>query len=129
MVDVDADEVGGAGDMSPEDAAAYATEGPEGQTLESGGGGFGSGGGPLSRLFDGDATGPQVSELQGDYSVGRDVAVMLRGALRTATGSGVPPVFEIVMGGLLFMRSQNDGEESDGELEGERAEGVQGGGL
>jgi len=67
-------------------------------------------GGVVSRLFDGDAVGPQVPELQGDYGFSRPWAMVCRGTLRVATGSGVPPVFEIVAGaGMAAMSAQEDG--------------------
>lgn len=105
----------GVGDMSPEDAAAYARDETGGGGAEgpSGGNtGFGSSStGPLDRLLDGDAQGPPTSELQRDYSVGNAPAIMLRGVLRTATGSGVPPIAEILMGGFLWLKQNQESAE------------------
>jgi len=70
-----------------------------------------TGGGPMNRLFDGNATGPSVDELRMDYGVGREWAISLRGIMRVATGSGVPPAVEIVMGAVMALvgQAQSDG--------------------
>lgn len=84
--------------------------------FESGGGadgGMGSVGsqGPLDRLFDGNVPGPGVGELEADYDVEKPWAIFLRGVTRVATGSGVPPIAEIVWGGGLGVaKLQRDGE-------------------
>ena len=54
--------------------------------------------GITQRLFDGSLTGPSISELKADYELPYHWAVAARGTIRTATGVGVPPVFEIVFG-------------------------------
>jgi len=54
-----------------------------------------------SRLFDGSAHGPSVQELEGDYGLGREWSIALRGLVRAATGDGIPPVAEILMGSVL----------------------------
>lgn len=58
-------------------------------------------GGPLDRLFDGDAHGPPVQEIESNYGIEGPWAIFLRGAVRTATGSGIPPIFELALGGGL----------------------------
>jgi len=60
-------------------------------------------GGPLKRLFDGDAPGPSTVELEQEYGMNKHQAVAGRGVLRTATGSGVPPIFEILFGGAMWV--------------------------
>lgn len=76
---------------------------------------------PLDRLFDGNAPGPSVGELRADYSMPQWLAVMSRGIMRVATGDGVPPIAEIVIGGVMgamgrelpgLSLSRNDGDES-----------------
>lgn len=76
-------------------------------TMQPGGGS----GGPLSRLFDGNAPGPSVQELQADYGLPRSWSIALRGCVRVATGSGIPPAFEIGLGSALGLRSM---QTSDG---------------
>jgi hypothetical protein len=58
-------------------------------------------GSPLDRLFDGSAPGPQVGELKADYDMPQWLAVLSRGIMRVATGDGVPPIAEIVIGGVM----------------------------
>jgi len=53
------------------------------------------------RLFDGAAPGPSVQELKGDYGLAREWSIALRGLVRAATGDGIPPVAEILMGSVL----------------------------
>jgi len=73
----------------------------------------------MSRLFDGAAPGPGVQELQADYGLGREWSIALRGLVRSATGDGIPPVAEILMGSVLgvfkLQRGSNAG--SDGQDE------------
>jgi hypothetical protein len=66
------------------------------------------------KLFDGDADGPPVAELEADYDLPREVCIVLRGILRTAQGGGVPPIAEIVLGIVIYVISgqQNDAGES-----------------
>lgn len=76
--------------------------------------------GPVRRLFDGGIPGPSVSELQADYNLQWHWATCLRGCCRVATGSGVPPIFEIGLGGSLGIADyMNDGTALD-ETPGER---------
>lgn len=65
--------------------------------------------GPLARLFDGDADGPPVGQMERDYGLPKPLAVAGRGAVRVGTGSGVPPFAEIMLGGLLFALAQQQG--------------------
>lgn len=58
-------------------------------------------GSPMERLLDGSAPGPSVQELRADYSMPQWLAVMSRGIMRVATGEGVPPIAEIVIGGVM----------------------------
>ena len=74
-------------------------------------------GNPVDRLFDGSAPGPSIEQLQGDYNLDWHWATALRGCCRTATGDGVPPIFEIGFGGTLGMLKELRG--SGGELDGE----------
>jgi len=77
-------------------------------------------GGPLQRLFDGDAPGPSTTDLETEYGMSKHPAVAGRGILRTATGSGVPPIFEILFGaGMWFMAARGEegisiGSDDDG---------------
>jgi len=105
-------------EMDPQDAAAFATEsedgsGAFGEDLDETGGDEGGAGlgfdGPVGRLFDGDAPGPEVGQLRADYEMPQWMAVAARGVLRVATGSGVPPVFEILVGSVMgIMQAQDD---------------------
>jgi len=64
---------------------------------------------PADRLFDGNAEGPDVPELQSDYGLSRPWAIFCRGTLRAATGTGAPPIFEIVTGPAMgLMRIKGD---------------------
>lgn len=75
----------------------------------------GGGSGPLSRLLDGNADGPQVPELMQQYGIdSRPIAIACRGCVRVGTGSGIPPLAEILIGGvLLFLSQQSDSDEPD----------------
>ncbi len=74
----------------------------------------GGGSGPLSRLLDGNADGPQVPELMQQYGIdSRPIAIACRGCVRVGTGSGIPPLAEIVIGGVLLFLSQSDSDEPD----------------
>jgi hypothetical protein len=114
-------------DMDPEDAAAFArgdtdpdsdtSQQSMGDLDDAGGGGLSDG--PLDRLLDGDAEGPAVGELQADYGFPQWMAVAARGVLRVATGSGVPPVFEILVGSVMgIMRTFGDGGEETADHDG-----------
>ena len=131
------EEDGGGSDMDPSAAAQYAqgagdaadADGLSGG-MDSGGGGFpGAGGdGPMGRLFDGDAPGPSTTELENEYGLPRWGSVLGRGILRTATGSGVPPIAEIVLGGLMGVaKSQgDDAADTVDAVEGEQIQDRQG---
>lgn len=74
------------------------------------------GGGITERLFDGGVSGPTTDELQSEYGLSNPWAISLRGAIRAATGSGVPPIFELVFGGALgVMQYQESGDGVDQE--------------
>lgn len=65
--------------------------------------------GPIDRLFDGDAPGPQVRELRDQYDMPQWAAIISRGIMRVATGSGVPPIAEILIGTVMgFLGSDMD---------------------
>jgi hypothetical protein len=66
--------------------------------------------GPIDRLFDGDAPGPSTTELEQEYGMNKHQAVAGRGVLRTATGSGVPPIFEILFGGAMWVLSTREAD-------------------
>jgi len=68
-----------------------------------------SGGSWFEKLFDGDALGPTVAELEADYDLPKEVSVMLRGILRVASGSGVPPIAEIALGAFMYLTKQRQG--------------------
>lgn len=83
----------------------------------------GGGGSPMDRLFDGSVPGPDVAELKRQYELPQWLAITSRGIMRVATGDGVPPVAEIVIGGALGAMgsdmdfsngSDDDGDEHDG---------------
>ena len=76
-------------------------------------------GGPVDRLFDGSVGGPSVNELNGEYGIGREWSIALRGIIRVATGDGIPPAAEILLGSVMgFYSMQGDGVGSDsGEVE------------
>jgi len=91
---------------------------------DGGQGGLTGGSGPVGRLFDGNAEGPDVPTLQGDYGLSRPWAMVCRGTLRVATGTGVPPIFEIVAGAGMGVMQAQDGasgvlpsSDSDGQDE------------
>lgn len=66
-----------------------------------------TGGTPMDRLFDGSAPGPAVGELKADYEMPQWLAVTSRGIMRVATGDGVPPIAEIVIGGAMGAMSSD----------------------
>lgn len=104
----DAPSPGTAFDEAEAGAAAEGHAAAEG--VESPGAGAFSGEGPIARLFDGSAPGPDVAELRADYDLPRPLAMIARGVLRVASGDGVPPIFDILMGVvLLFWQQQDDG--------------------
>jgi len=132
------EDTSGAGDMDPEQAAEYAQNGASADTGDAPAepsSGFGRADSPLSRLFDGNADGPTTGELQTEYSLDRAEAVTGRGILRVATGSGVPPVAEILLGFLLMfkgsgsagalMAASDDESDGDGDSTDDGPEGVQ----
>jgi hypothetical protein len=68
------------------------------------------------RLFDGDAPGPPLAELEADYDLPREVCIVLRGVLRVANGSGVPPIAEIMLGIVIYVvngSGSTDGAEGE----------------
>jgi hypothetical protein len=76
--------------------------------------------GPLGRLFDGSADGPSVGQLQADYNLPWHWSTALRGCCRVATGRGVPPAFEIVLGsgiGLLAYTRSGSGLDAEPDAE------------
>jgi len=74
----------------------------------------GGGSGPLSRLLDGNADGPQVPELMQQYGISsRPIAIACRGCVRVGTGSGIPPLAEIAIGGVLLFLSQQSGDNDE----------------
>jgi len=89
------------------------------QASEQSSGMSGRASGPLSRLLDGDADGPQVPELMQQYGISsRPIAIACRGCVRVGTGSGIPPLAEIVIGGvLLFLSQQSDSEPDAPDME------------
>lgn len=95
--------------IDPSDAARMALGETGDETPRMGEPAGGGGGGPVDRLFDGDAPGPQVPELTSEYGMPRWMAMAARGILRTATGSGVPPIFEILVGSVMGIMQNSDG--------------------
>lgn len=81
---------------------------------------------PLGRLLDGNATGPAVSELESDYGIGKPWSIGLRGIVRAATGSGIPPLAEIslagVMGAYRLQEEHGSGDAQLGDLGGDGLE-------
>lgn len=72
---------------------------------------------PLERLFDGSAPGPSIGELRSDYEMPQWAAVIARGTMRTATGSGVPPIAEIAIGGIMgLLKAQDDDTDDASDL-------------
>lgn len=67
---------------------------------------------PIDRLFDGSAPGPATQELEADYGMSKHQAVLGRGIMRTATGDGIPPIFEILFGGGMWFLSIKRSESS-----------------
>lgn len=67
----------------------------------------------FGKLFDGDADGPPLAELERDYDLPREICIVLRGVLRTASGSGVPPVAEILLGIIIYVVSSNELAQDD----------------
>jgi len=75
-----------------------------------------SGEGIGARLLDGDRDGPSIDTLRDDYGLEREGAIAGRGIVRLATGGGVPPVFEIVVGSTLgALKMSEDGGPLDRE--------------
>lgn len=100
------DELGAASDPTDPDMAP--ADDPGGGTTDI-----------FSRLFDGSIPGPPVEQLQADYGLGKPESIGLRGCMRVAGGDGVPPIFEMVFGGALFVLQQRDGP-TVADREGER---------
>jgi hypothetical protein len=58
-----------------------------------------------------------VGQLQTDYGLGHEWAVAMRGIVRVATGSGIPPIAEILMGSIMAMlKAQKSGDSGLGGL-------------
>ena len=71
------------------------------------------GGSWFQKLFDGDALGPSVQELEADYDLPKEISVILRGVLRVSTGSGVPPIAEIALGAFMWVTKQQSSADDD----------------
>jgi len=71
------------------------------------------GGSWFQKLFDGDAVGPTVAELEADYDLPKEISVILRGVLRVSTGSGVPPVAEIALGAFMWVTKHKGSGDDD----------------
>lgn len=96
---------------SPFEPVDEDTEDPTG--MDSGGL-SGPAGNPISRAFDGSVDGPPVSKFEQDYGLEQPEAIGLRGVVRMATGSGVPPIGELLLAGVLrFYRSRPSEPETD----------------
>jgi len=80
---------------------------------------------PFDRLFDGNAEGPRVQELQNNYNADWHWATALRGLCRVGTGSGIPPIVEIAIGGGagIYQLQQGSGDSLDGGSGQKEAEG------
>jgi len=80
---------------------------------EPAGGPVDRGGSWFEKLFDGDAVGPTVQELEADYDLPKEISVILRGVLRVSTGSGVPPIAEIALGAFMWVTKQQSSGDDD----------------
>jgi len=67
----------------------------------------------FEKLLDGDAPGPSIQELQSTYEFPKEVSIVMRGVLRVSSGSGVPPIAEIILGSVLWVTKQQNGASSD----------------
>jgi hypothetical protein len=67
----------------------------------------------FEKLLDGDAPGPTIQELQSTYEFPKEVSIVMRGVLRVSSGSGVPPIAEIILGAVLWVTKQQNGGGSD----------------
>ena len=65
---------------------------------------------PVNRLFSGEATGPTVQEVQTDYGLDWHWSTAIRGCCRVGTGSGVPPIAEILLGLVAGIYQLQDDE-------------------
>jgi hypothetical protein len=102
-------------DVDGEPGDGELEDGPASGDVEPVDGG-GASDGILSRAFDGNRDGPTVSDLKNEYGLGREMAIAGRGITRMATGGGVPPAFEIVVGSVLgALKLSEDGGPLDRE--------------
>ena len=67
----------------------------------------------FEKLLDGDSPGPSIQELQSTYEFPKEVSIVMRGVLRVSSGSGVPPIAEIILGSVLWVTKQQNGGSSD----------------
>jgi len=67
----------------------------------------------FEKLLDGDAPGPSIQELQSTYEFPKEVSIVMRGVLRVSSGSGVPPIAEIILGSVLWVTKQQNAGGSD----------------
>jgi len=67
----------------------------------------------FEKLLDGDAPGPSIQELQSTYEFPKEVSIVMRGVLRVSSGSGVPPIAEIILGSVLWVTKQQQSGGSD----------------
>jgi len=67
----------------------------------------------FEKLLDGDAPGPSIQELQSTYEFPKEVSIVMRGVLRVSSGSGVPPIAEIILGSVLWVTKQQQPDGSD----------------
>lgn len=80
--------------------------------------------GALGRLFDGTAGGPSLEQIRSDYNLSLHWGMFTRGTVRAATGTGIPPIAEIVMGAILgTVKAVKYREGIDREPQGDVAEG------
>lgn len=106
-------------DMDPESAAEFASGAGDEPTADVSldGDGFDNQSGLFDRLFDGSASGPAVPQVESDYGLSKHWAIFVRGCTRVATGDGVPPVAEMIMGAVLgtlaYSRNQSNSTSDD----------------
>ncbi|MWG34164.1 hypothetical protein [Halomarina oriensis] len=80
----------------------------------------------FARLFDGTAQGPSMGELRQQYDLPRGLTMALRGTLRVADTGGIPPLFDIIGGTALTLRSRATAGSSSTSSDGDRPSGVPG---
>lgn len=138
MSDFDAEAAAArASGSTPENGESAGTEAPAGGSDGSEPRGEPSGSGAdslVGRLLDSEAEGPDVSQVRREYDVPRPLAFILRGVIRTASGSALPPLGDMTLGGLLYAATQgafgtaegdddqdDDGDQVGGGLDGDRS--------